>query len=372
MNGISLFSNIGIGELCLDRKKFSIMKANDIHTDRCILYKYLHPKTTVIDGDIRKKDIFSQLTKIDSKLDFLITTPPCQGMSTAGKNDKFDPRNHLIKYSIDYIKKCKPKYVLHENVPGQETTMLSFKNKIISIPDYISSQLSKDYHIIKKKINMYDYGIPQNRKRSIYLLTRKDIAKVWFFPDEKNKKRNLMDVIGGLPSIDPYISDIDIKIIETVFPDFHKKIKLGLKYSPYHTPVSHPLRQIKVMQNTPTACSAFQNKDKYRPQTKSGKLVKGFNNTYKRMDWIKPSPTITTYNRTISSQENVHPGRKIIQNNKVIYTDPRVLTLYEIMLLMTIPKKTRFPCQFSQNFIRTVIGEGIPPEFVKYLFTKIQ
>ena len=90
------------------------------------------------------------------------------------------------------------------------------------------------------------------------------------------------------------------------------------------------------------------------------------------MDWNKPSPTITTYNRTISSQENVHPGRKIIQNNKVIYSDPRVLTLYEIMLLMTIPKKTRLPYQFSQNFIRTVIGEGIPPEFVKYLFTKIQ
>ena len=46
-------------------------------------------------------------------------------------------------------------------------------------------------------------------------------------------------------------------------------------------------------------------------QLKNGELVKGFKNTFKRMSWDKPAPTITTYNRTISSQENVHPGKKI-------------------------------------------------------------
>ena len=39
--------------------------------------------------------------------------------------------------------------------------------------------------------------------------------------------------------------------------------------------------------------------------------MKGFKNTYKRQDWNKPGYTVTTFNRTIGSQENVHPGRKM-------------------------------------------------------------
>ena len=41
------------------------------------------------------------------------------------------------------------------------------------------------------------------------------------------------------------------------------------------------------------------------------------------------------------------------------------------MLIMTMPKKTKFPTQFQQSFIRSVIGEGIPSKFVKHLFTKL-
>jgi DNA (cytosine-5)-methyltransferase 1 len=371
VRGVSLFSNIGIGELGLDEKNFSITHANEIEENRCKLYETLHPKTIVLSGDIRKKDIFSTIAKLDYELDFLISTPPCQGMSTAGKNEKYDPRNHLIKYSIDYIKKCKPKYVLHENVSQQENTMLSFKNRDISIPEYIFSELSQHYHIVKKKINMHHYGIPQSRKRSIYLLTRKDIDKIWTFPNEVKKRKNLNDVIGDLPSLDPYITGLNINSIEKIFPDFKRKIDNGLKCSPYHSPVAHPLRQILVMQNAPTACSAFQNESKFKPRTKEGRLVKGFNNTYKRMDWNKPSPTITTYNRTISSQENVHPGKKVVKKGRTIFSDARVLTLYEIMIIMTIPKKTKFSAQFKQSFIRSVIGEGIPSKFVKHLFTKL-
>ncbi len=33
-----------------------------------------------------------------------MATPPCQGMSTAGKQDKFDARNNLFLYAIQLIK----------------------------------------------------------------------------------------------------------------------------------------------------------------------------------------------------------------------------------------------------------------------------
>ena len=90
------------------------------------------------------------------------------------------------------------------------------------------------------------------------------------------------------------------------------------------------------------------------------------------MNWDRPAPTITTYNRTISSQENVHPGRILTKNGTKIYSDARVLTLLEIMILMTIPLNLNFPDNVSQSFIRSVIGEGIPPKFINILMSELK
>ncbi len=134
MKGISLFSNIGIAELGLP-KSFEVYKANEIDRNRCELFKKIHRKTEIVNADIRNKEIQKKLT--EDKVDFLISTPPCQGMSTAGKMDRFDPRNHLIKYSIDLILKTKPMYVFHENVPGQDKTEIKVNKNIMKIPEYI-------------------------------------------------------------------------------------------------------------------------------------------------------------------------------------------------------------------------------------------
>lgn len=370
MIGISLFSNIGVAELGLNKNRLKLIYANEIDKKRAKFYKFLHPETKMICGDIKNKNVFNDLSSFDFELDFLISTPPCQGMSTAGKNDKTDPRNHLVKFSVDFIKKKLPKFILHENVPGQEKTKIDVNGNNLFIPQYLEYELSSLYNIEKSKINMSNFGIPQNRIRSIYLFSRKDQTKLWSFPKQKYSKINLINSIGHLPSVDPYVSDLGKTKIENIFPDFYKKLEDAITFSKYHEPTSHPLRQIITMEKTPTGKSAFKNKDKYKPRKKDGDLVKGFNNTYKRMCWQQPAPTITTYNRTISSQENVHPGRKFVKDGKEVYSDARVLTLLELMILMTIPQNISFPGEFTNSFIRSVIGEGIPSKFINILFSE--
>ena len=63
------------------------------------------------------------------------------------------------------------------------------------------------------------------------------------------------------------------------------------------------------MTHTPTGKTSFLNKV-YYPKKESGERIKGFATTYKRIEWDKPAPTITMANGSISSQNNVHPGRK--------------------------------------------------------------
>ncbi|MAL64076.1 MAG: DNA (cytosine-5-)-methyltransferase [Rhizobiales bacterium] len=367
LKGVSLFSNIGIGELSLPTR-FKVIAANDIDQKRCLLYKRLHPTTKVIQGDISKQSIFNAIKEFDC--DFLISTPPCQGMSNLGKMDKRDPRNHLIKYSIDFIKAKKPKFIFHENVPNQNKTPILHQGKEITISEFISKQLGKDYFIENKNIKMDNYGIPQMRKRSIFLLTRKDLSKQWNFPESKRTAPTLKALIGNLPSLDPIISDPNVST-EKIFPQFHRKLKKAIKVSEFHTPVSHPIRQIICMQQTPSGKSAFENENKFKPRRIDGKLISAFNTTYARMSWDKPCPTVTTHNRTISSHINVHPGRKIKTKTGIIYSDPRVLSMYELMLVMTIRSSWRLSSTDNTPFLRSVIGEGVPPEFVRQCFKSI-
>ena len=120
------------------------------------------------------------------------------------------------------------------------------------------------------------------------------------------------------------------------------------------------------MQHTPTGQTAFDN-EIYFPKKSNGTPVKGYRNTYKRQHWDKPAYTITMDNRKISSQNNVHPGR-LLDKKLNIYSDARVLTLYEIMLVMSLPGDWPIPEGTSEAFLRRIIGEGIPPLFIKKLF----
>ena len=372
LKGLSLFANVGIAEIFFKKIGIDISIANELIYERAKFYKENYPNTDVIIGDIKEKIIFNKIIDKSkkNKIDFIITTPPCQGMSTAGKKDKKDPRNTLINEAINVIKKIKPKYVFLENVPQQLNTLVRYNDNEILIPTYLKSCLKKYYNFSSDEIvNSANYSVPQNRTRSIILLTRKDLKHIWNPPKKHKKIITLKNAIGNLPILDPLIYDIPFEKHLEIFPKYEKRLNKAISISKWHNPPKHVLRQVKVMIKTPTGKSAFENIEKYKPKKINGNFVKGFKNTYKRQNWNTPGYTITTFNRTIGSQENVHPGRKI--KNSKNYSDPRVLTVYEIMKVMTIPTNWKIPEWCSENFLRTVIGEGIPPLLVKAFFKEL-
>jgi DNA (cytosine-5)-methyltransferase 1 len=55
-----------------------------------------------------------------------------------------------------------------------------------------------------------------------------------------------------------------------------------------------------------------------------------------------------------------------------MYSDARTLTLYEIMIIMSLPENWPVPDHTSEAFLRRIIGEGIPPLFVKKAFLALK
>lgn len=342
LKGVSLFANVGIAETYLKENGIDIVVANELLSKRAEFYRYLYPSATMIDGDITKKEIFETVLSLakDKNCEFVLATPPCQGMSVAGKMLEDDPRNSLIKYAVDFIKELKPKYAVIENVVGMLKTYIYHNGEKIKIVDFIKQELS-EYHINYQIVDTADYGTPQTRKRAIFLISKN---KKWQFP-KKQKQITLKEAIGYLPSLESgEISDI-----------------------PFHYAKKHNDRHILWLKHTPTGQSALHNSVHY-PIKPNGEKIRGFATTYKRMAWDKPAPTITMANGSISSQNNVHAGRL---KEDGTYSDARVLSLKEIFILTGLPDDWTPPSWASENLIREVIGEAIPPILIKNLVSTI-
>jgi DNA (cytosine-5)-methyltransferase 1 len=341
IKAISLFSCAGIGELMLNKLNLSVIAANELIRKRAEVYRKLHPDSVMVIGDIRDNNVKKQILSFKSeKPEFLIATPPCQGLSTVGKNklDKHysnDERNFLIFDIISIIKSFDFKYILIENVPKYLEMYFPKDGEFIQLIELLELELGSKYVINGNVYNAKDYGVPQSRPRAIIKIYKKDVK--WSEP-KKKKEIPLEKSIGHIPSLKPgEFSDIK----------WH-----------YAKPQREDLT--RALEHTATGKSALNN-PVYFPKNKKGEKVRGFHNTYKRMIWDEPAHARTTYNGSISSHNNVHPGH-LLPNG--LYSDPRVLSIYETLIVSTIDPATPFPEDISDSFLRTLIGEGVPPKFM--------
>ena len=127
-----------------------------------------HPSAIAICNDIREVSSDEILEKLGGKeIDVVIGGPPCQGFSGAGRRDVKDPRNSLFMDFVRVVSAVKPKYFVMENVPG----ILNMKNeKDQKVIDIIRQEFNNiGYYVEWKKLLAADYGVPQKRRRVIFI-----------------------------------------------------------------------------------------------------------------------------------------------------------------------------------------------------------
>ena len=370
---LSLFANVGVAEAYFKDIGISVAIANEIDKKRAEFYSSIYPDTHMICGDIKDVKVRNQIIEesIDKNVDFIIATPPCQGMSKLGSMNPKDVRNQLVYYAIDVVKHVNPKFVLIENVPQALSTKIEIDGEAILIPQYIEHELSEKYFINKdQRIKAMDYGVPQMRARSIFLLSRKDTGIRWEFPKAEEKVITLEEALKHVPSLDPLLREGYEETIK-MFPQYESKKKHAEKISKWHFPPTHNKRHVLWMMHTPSGQSAIYNNE-YYPQKADGKRISAHENQYRRHNWSKPCRTITQNNGVISSLCCVHPGYKYKdKKGNVLYSDPRVFSIYELLIVSSLPVNWPIPSWAKESMIRKVIGEGIPPLLVKKILLNL-
>jgi len=338
MKAISLFSSAGIGELRLPKDQIDFVLANELLEQRANCYKYFYPKTEMLCGDIteanNKQYIIDKANQ--ESVDLLLATPPCQGLSTLGKNkvqNDFvnDRRNFLILEVFDIIDACDFSYILIENVPRFIEMFFPYDGTFQKLEYILKDKYIDKYNIDIQVLNAKDYGIPQSRPRAIIKLWKRNLK--WGNPN-KEAEITLREAIGHLPSIE---AGEDSGI-------------------PWHRAKKEVPRYVESLKHIPPGKSAINSP--FHPLRADGNPITGFHNTFKRMNWDQPCPARTTFSGSFTSHNNIHPGR--LQPDGT-YSDARVLTLLETFIVSSIQEDIKFPENSSDRFIREIIGEAIPP-----------
>ena len=421
---LSLFSNVGFGEFYLNDLPLDVVVANELEQDRANFYNVLHPSTKMINGDITDSSIRSEIISECKKrgpIDIVMATPPCQGMSLANATKSpDDERNTLIIHAMDLFKEVGAKYMLIENVPNMPNTYISHKDydEPVKILDFINDSIPEGAYCVSKVLNGKNFGTAQERKRSITLISTE---YKWDHPEPDENILCLDDVIRDevkFPSLDEDSSDIPWHFLSKQNPrhiDWMKYTPSG-KSAYFNEKDHYPCHEEENKKGSGTTITEYVKKTNgengwhtnppvlidehgvatdapFTEETIDGKEllvieipegyklkreIYGFTTAYKRMDWYKPSTTVTMTNGSISSQNNVHPGK---ENGDGTYSDARVFSIRELLAVCGLPidlldefcekKKTNekykycsgnWGYQYHPTFIRKVLGEMFLPK----------
>lgn len=328
---ISLFSCAGVGCYGFKEAGFECIATNELIERRLNVQKY-NKKCRFNSGyicddittDETKEKISVEISRWkklgNDRVDVIIATPPCQGMSVANhkKAENEIVRNSLVVESIHIIQKIKPRFFIFENVAAfMKTGCTAPDGTIKTIGEVIEEELGDNYIISSRILNFKNYGSNSSRTRTVVIGVGRDLAEyvtpVELYPSYVEEK-TLRQVIGGMPSLEWG------EICPTDF---------------YHTFRTYPTEMRCWIHDLKEGEGAFDNIDeKKRPhKVVDGKIIPNIRKNgdkYTRQYWDRVAPCIHTRNDQLASQNTVHPE------------EDRVFSIRELMRIMTIPDGFRW------------------------------
>lgn len=198
---VDLFAGCGGLSTGMENAGFTPWFVNEIVPQYCDTYRANHqlPDGHCFVGDINKLNSnIKDYQNILKDIDLVCGGPPCQGFSTANRQRIIDdPRNGLYRAYLQFLQHVRPKFFVMENVVGMA-------NKLSEIKEDFHKYLGDEYAFDAKVLEAQNYGVPQNRRRLIFIGNRMGVNPVEIFAEIDKQKREpfvLRDALMGLPPL---------------------------------------------------------------------------------------------------------------------------------------------------------------------------
>lgn len=322
LNVASFFSGCGGFDLGFEKAGFNVVLASDFWEHAAKTYQANFPNTEFILDNIKninKEKLLESLKKKNiSKIHVVIGGPPCQCFTRLNNNNlrKDDERNQLFREYLKMIDFLRPDFVVMENVAD---LLIRKDKKDRPFKELIFESFNKlGYKVSYKVFKTEKYGVPQKRRRVIFLATNKNVELD--FPKESNKISTAGEFLRKINGME----NLKNHEITKSNPDIIKRIK-HIPQGGYYENLPEDLKVKKI---------------------RNGKLV-----------------TVKRYGSYLRRIKNDEPSLTITNNYIVHPEEDRFLTNREKAEIHTFPSNFQF-CG-GLGSVSQQIANAVPPEFAR-------
>lgn len=351
LNCLDLFCGCGGLSLGFRNAGYNLVGAVDFNKAAMDTHKKNFNTKFEFCGDITTIDNNTIKETFGNTIDIIIGGPPCQGFSGLNRRNKDgnDPRNLLFRQYLRFVEVLQPKVILIENV----RQILTSKDGLVR--KEICNVLDKlGYNV---KFNIVDasmYGVPQSRKRAIFIATKKELKEYSFefLKHYECKKVNVSEAISD-------IADIEQDVLQNITSEEYKLKEPNSEYQKLMRNKSNSILKNHLMYY-PT--DNVQRMISYVPQGGNWKNVpkelfksdrdNRQSNYLRRLNYNEPSITIDTGHNVY-----FHP----------VFN--RVPTIRESARLQSFPDDFIFYGTKGEQFRQ--VGNAVPPLLAKALAESI-
>lgn len=326
----------GIGGLTCGLKKAGLNVVAGIDNDVTCKFAYEknnHAKFVYADiAELASEEVDALFS--DAGIKILVGCAPCQRFSRQANKIRgtfdhaTDKRWNLLKSFARYVEDIKPDIVSMENVP-------ELRNFDV-FEEFRECLVEAGYYVSYKVVDCSKYGLPQKRRRLVLLASR--YGKIELIPEtEIKEKRTVRDTLSDLP------------VLESGEVDAHDPLHRSAGLT--------TINKERLRQSKPGG--TWRDWDKtLLPECYKKPSGKSYSGVYGRMEWDKPSPTITTQFYSYGTGRYGHPEQN------------RALSLREGALLQTFPRDYEFFENVDRISIGTIsrhIGNAVPVDLGKII-----
>ena len=329
-NVIDLLCGAGGLSYGFERAGFNILLGIDNDAKALETFELNHNGAKSICGDITEityKDHIAPLLD-GKKVDVIIGGPPCQGFSLSGPRNFNDPRNKLYLSYIRLVAEIQPKAFVIENVPG----LVGLFNGEVK-DNIIKTFAEMGYEVKYKILCAADYGVPQNRKRVVFVGVKGE--NNFEYPALQTEQVSCEMALSDLPPLVDVLGE-DVQRYATVPQnDYQKLMRENSGEVRNHIAATHSEKVQHIISLVPDGGN-------YKDLPEEFRESRNFHVAWTRFNSQKPAPTIDTGHR-----HHFH------------YKYNRVPTVRECARIQSFPDDFIFLGNKTQQFRQ--VGNAVPP-----------
>lgn len=345
MNAIDLFAGCGGLSKGFMDAGFDVILGVDNNEAALKTFAYNHKNAKTLNADLSKQETFDRIRELTDhkKIDLIIAGPPCQGFSLTGPRKFDDERNKLYLAVFQVVQEFSPKAFVIENVNGMATLYNG------QIKDEIIRRFKAlGYTVVPKVVCAADYGVPQIRKRLIFVGLKPEYGE-FAFPDPVLDQEHYITCREALDDLPPLETELGADVSEYIKPPrttYQKLMRGDCNVLYNHLATKHTEHVKNVIAQVPEGGN-------YKDLPAGVGESRTFHEAWTRYDGNKPSRTIDTGHR-----------------NHFHYQYNRVPTIRENARLQSFPDDFVFLGTKTQQ--NRQVGNAVPPLLGYHIGLKIK